>query len=54
MYKHIPFYIRINEKTAYAISLFYHNSYDSVFDMGQGGFRLLGSVLLLSDGWGRY
>ena len=35
MYKHIPFYIRINEKTAYAIGLFYHNSYDSVFDMGQ-------------------
>ncbi len=35
MYKHIPFYIRINEKTAYALGLFYHNSYDSVFDMGQ-------------------
>lgn len=35
MYKHIPFYIRVNEKTAYAIGLFYHNSYDSVFDMGQ-------------------
>lgn len=35
MYKHIPFYIRINEKTAYAVGLFYHNSYDSVFDMGQ-------------------
>lgn len=35
MYKHIPFYIRVNEKTAYAVGLFYHNSYDSVFDMGQ-------------------
>ena len=35
MYKHIPFYIRINEKTSYALGLFYHNSYDSVFDMGQ-------------------
>lgn len=44
MYKHIPFYIRVNEQTAYAVGLFYHNSYDSVFDMGQE----------LSGYWDRY
>lgn len=35
MYKHIPFYIRVNEDHLHAIGLFYHNSYDCVFDMGQ-------------------
>lgn len=35
MYKHIPFYVRINEDKRHAIGLFYHNSYDCVFDMGQ-------------------
>ena len=35
MYKHIPFYIRVNEKNRHALGLFYHNSYDCVFDMGQ-------------------
>ena len=35
MYKHIPFYIRISEQKRHAVGLFYHNSYDSVFDMGQ-------------------
>ena len=44
MYKHIPFYIRVNEEDAHAIGLFYHNSYDSVFDMGQE----------LSGYWERY
>ena len=44
MYKHIPFYIRVNEKDIHAIGLFYHNSYDSVFDMGQE----------LSGYWDRY
>lgn len=44
MYKHIPFYIRINEETRYALGLFYHNSYDCVFDMGQE----------LSGYWDRY
>ena len=44
MYKHIPFYIRINENQRHAIGLFYHNSYDSVFDMGQE----------LSGYWERY
>ncbi len=35
MYKHIPFYIRVNEDRKHALGLFYHNSYDCVFDMGQ-------------------
>lgn len=35
MYKHIPFYIRVNDQQRHALGLFYHNSYDSVFDMGQ-------------------
>ncbi len=35
MYKHIPFYIRVNEDNLHALGLFYHNSYDCVFDMGQ-------------------
>ncbi len=35
MYKHIPFYIRVNEDRLHALGLFYHNSYDCVFDMGQ-------------------
>ena len=33
MYKHIPFYIRVNEDQQKAVGLFYNNSYDSVFDM---------------------
>lgn len=35
MYKHIPFYVRIHEDKQHAVGLFYHNSYDCVFDMGQ-------------------
>lgn len=35
MYKHIPFYIRVNEETFHSLGLFYHNSYDCVFDLGQ-------------------
>jgi len=35
LYKHIPFYIRVNENDRHALGLFYHNSYDCVFDMGQ-------------------
>ncbi len=35
MYKHIPFYIRIREDQLRPVGLFYNNSYDSVFDMGQ-------------------
>ena len=34
LYKHIPFYIRINEENKHALGLFYNNSYDAVFDMG--------------------
>lgn len=43
MYKHIPFYVRVNDEQRYALGLFYHNSYDSVFDMGQeiSGYRML-------------
>ena len=35
MYKHIPFYIRVNESNLHALGMFYNNSYDCVFDMGQ-------------------
>ena len=34
LYKHIPFYIKLNGETGVATGLFYHNSYDSVFDIG--------------------
>lgn len=34
LYKHIPFYIRINEDQKHALGIFYNNSFDSVFDMG--------------------
>ncbi|MGM9973209.1 MAG: TIM-barrel domain-containing protein [Clostridiaceae bacterium] len=34
LYKHIPFYIRINDKLQNAVGFFYNNSHDSVFDMG--------------------
>lgn len=34
LYKHIPFYIKLNSKNNIASGLFYNNSYDSVFDMG--------------------
>lgn len=33
LYKHIPFYIRINEDIKKPLGLFYNNSYDAVFDM---------------------
>ena len=35
MYKHIPFYIRVNEQNLHALGIFYDNSYDCVFDLGQ-------------------
>jgi len=44
MYKHIPFYIRLGEDKLHAVGLFYNNSYDCVFDMGQE----------LSGYWERY
>lgn len=34
LYKHIPFYIKFNRKNSIASGIFYHNSFDSVFDMG--------------------
>ncbi|MBD0382322.1 glycoside hydrolase family 31 protein [Paenibacillus sedimenti] len=34
LYKHIPFYIKMNGKSQAATGMFYHNAYDSVFDMG--------------------
>ena len=35
LYKHIPFYIRLNRGTKKAVGLFYHNFYESVFNMGK-------------------
>lgn len=34
LYKHIPFYIKLDKKTNVATGMFYHNSYESIFDMG--------------------
>ena len=34
LYKHIPFYIRLDRKTQKALGIFYHNFYESVFNMG--------------------
>ena len=34
LYKHIPFYIRLSRRTKKAVGLFYHNFYESVFNMG--------------------
>ncbi len=34
LYKHIPFYIKLNQQTKHAIGFFYHNTFESVFDMG--------------------
>lgn len=34
LYKHIPFYIRLSRTTRKAMGLFYHNFYESVFNMG--------------------
>lgn len=34
LYKHIPFYIKWSGSSRTASGLFYHNSHDSVFDMG--------------------
>ncbi|MBQ7561355.1 MAG: DUF4968 domain-containing protein [Synergistaceae bacterium] len=35
MYKHIPFYIRVNRDNLHSLGIFYNNSYDCVFDLGQ-------------------
>lgn len=34
LYKHIPFYIRLDRRTQQAVGLFYNNFYESVFNMG--------------------
>ncbi len=35
LYKHIPFYIRVHEKTGMAAGCFYHNTWESEFDLGR-------------------
>lgn len=35
LYKHIPFYIRLSRRSKKAVGLFYHNFYESVFNMGK-------------------
>ena len=35
LYKHIPFYIKLNNKTKKAAGYFYHNTYECDFDMGR-------------------
>ncbi len=35
LYKHIPFYIHLHRDTQKAVGLFYHNFYESVFNMGK-------------------
>lgn len=34
LYKHIPFYIRLDRENGKAVGVFYHNLYESVFNMG--------------------
>ena len=36
LYKHIPFFIRLNEKSKQASGIFYHNMSPGEFDMGRG------------------
>ena len=35
LYKHVPFFIRLSRKTKKAVGLFYHNFYESVFNLGR-------------------
>lgn len=35
LYKHIPFYIKLNRITKKAVGYFYHNTYECDFDMGK-------------------
>lgn len=35
LYKHIPFYIRLNRDSGKALGLFYHNFYECTFNMGR-------------------
>ncbi len=34
LYKHIPFYIKVNQKHKHAVGVFYNNQHEAVFDMG--------------------
>lgn len=34
LYKHVPFYLRLDRDTHKAVGVFYHNFYESVFNMG--------------------
>lgn len=34
LYKHIPFYIKMNKENRKAIGIFYHNTYESFIDLG--------------------
>lgn len=35
LYKHIPFYVKLNRGTKKAVGYFYHNTYECDFDMGR-------------------
>lgn len=35
LYKHIPFYIKLNRQSQKAVGYFYHNTYECDFDMGR-------------------
>ena len=35
LYKHIPFYVKLNDRTKKAVGYFYHNTYECDFDMGR-------------------
>jgi len=35
LYKHIPFYIKLNRESKKAVGYFYHNTYECDFDMGR-------------------
>lgn len=44
LYKHIPFYVKLNDRTKKAVGYFYHNTYECDFDMGRK----------ISNYWGRH
>ena len=48
LYKHIPFYIRLDRDTHKAVGVFYHNFYESVFNMGCEKEQLLAPLHLFS------
>ena len=35
LYKHIPFYVKLNDKSKKAVGYFYHNTYECDFNMGR-------------------